>query len=107
MRGKTYYQVLHQYYEKLMTNPVMIMQRSALPEKVQREALTQEIIRIRRNTIEELRDKLKSEQMSKFAWKLYKSGYCRKERREILIAGLKGFQRLVELERKGIRSLNR
>ena len=38
---------------------------------------------------------------------MWRSGYDRKSREEILLAGIKGFKRLEELESKGIRSINR
>ena len=85
----------------------MIGWESALPERVKMTTLTQEIIRIRKNTSKALRETLKTEQMSRFAMKLMISGYDKKKRKEILKAGLKGFQRLEELERSGKRSLNR
>ena len=45
--------------------------------------------------------------MTRMSYKLWKSGYCKKERKEILLSGLRGFKRLEELDKKGIRSLNR
>ena len=45
--------------------------------------------------------------MSRFSMKMMLSGYDRKTRREILISGLRGFEKLEELERDGKRSINR
>ena len=105
--GVTYQEIVHEYYEKDMVAPRVISKESALPDKVKLTTLTQEIIRIRKNTSETVREERKVGQMSRFAMKLMLSGYERKERREIILAGLKGFSRLEELDRKGKRSLNR
>ena len=45
--------------------------------------------------------------MSRFAMKMWLSGYNKRERKEILVAGLKGFKRLEDLEEQGRRSINR
>ena len=45
--------------------------------------------------------------MSRFAMKMMISGYNKRERRDTLIAGLRGFEKLEKLEREGKRSLNR
>ena len=41
---------MHEYYEKVMVAPRVIGRESALRERVKRETLTQEIIRMQRNT---------------------------------------------------------
>ena len=105
--GESYPELRHEYYEKGMVAPRVIDQKSALSERIKRTTLTQEVIRIRKNTSSSIRDGKKGEQMTRLSWKMWRSGYNEKSRREIIIAGLKGFQRLVDLEEKGIRSLNR
>ena len=40
-----------------------------------------------------------TKQMSRFAMKMMLSGYEKKTRKEILIAGIKGFKRLEELDK--------
>ena len=69
--------------------------------------MLQEIIRIQRNTSESLREEKRVEHLTKFAWKLKNSGYDKRERKEIILAGMKGFKRLEELDRRGVRSINR
>ena len=76
-------------------------------ERVKRETLTQEIIRIQRNTSESLREEKRVEHLSRFACKLKNSGYDKRERKEIILARMKGFKRLEELEKRGVRSINR
>ena len=50
---------------------------------------------------------MEKEQMSRFAMKMMLSGYNKRERKEILVAGLKGFKKLEELEEQGKRNINR
>merc|ERR1711891_115226 len=88
-----------------MVAPRVINKESALPERVKVTILTQEIIRILRNTSKSVRKE--KDQMSRFSMKMMLSGYTKKDRKEILITGLKGFRRLEELEEQGKRSLNR
>ena len=106
-QGVKYSQVDYEFYEKEMVTPRVLNSESALSDRIKRQTLANEIIRIRKNTCENEREKLKSEQMIKFAWKLYLSGYNNKSRREILLSGLKGFEKLIELDRNGTRSLYR
>ena len=106
-RGNQYQEVIHEYYEKEMVAPRVIGKDSALPSKVKITTLTQEIIRICKNTSRSIRDKVRGKQMTRFSMKLMLSGYNKKERREILVAELKGFKRLENLEKEGKRSLNR
>ena len=106
-RGEEYQEVVHEFFEKEMVAPRLISKESALPTRVKMTTLTQEVIRIRKNTSGSIREKVKVAQMSRFAMKLMLSGYNKTERREILMAGMRGFERLEELEKNGKRSLNR
>ena len=42
--------VWYEHYRKPMANPLLMMEMSAMPAKVKRTALVQEVVRIRRNT---------------------------------------------------------
>ena len=88
--GEEYQEVLHEFYEKEMVAPRLISEDSALPSKVKLTTLTQEIIRIRKNTSRAIREKVRVPQMSHFAMKMMLSGYDKKMRREILISDFKG-----------------
>ena len=56
----------YQFYRKPMANPLLIIPRSALPEKVKRTALTQQAIRIMKNTSPEVTEKEKTQLLSEF-----------------------------------------
>ena len=106
-KGEKFDQIEYEFYEKKMVTPRVIHKESALSERIKRQTLANEIIRIRRNTCETERERLKAEQLTRFAWKLHLSGYDERSRREILLSGLKGFDRLLELDKKGVKSLYR
>ena len=106
-RGEKYEEVLYEYYEKEMVSKRVINKDSALPERVKCTTLAQEVIRMMRNTSEIIREERKREQLTKFAVKLKNSGYNERNRREILLAGIKGFERILTDVKKGKRSLNR
>ena len=42
--------VWYEHYRKPMANPLLMMEMSAMPAKVKRTTLVQEVVRIRRNT---------------------------------------------------------
>ena len=58
--------VRYQFYRKPMANPLLIIPRSAMPDKVKRTALTQQAIRIMKNTSPELTEKEKTQLLSEF-----------------------------------------
>ena len=57
--GEEYLEVRHEFYEKEMVAPSLISRDSALPTKVKVTTLTQEIIRIRKNTSRSIREKVR------------------------------------------------
>ena len=103
-RGEQYQEIVHEFYEEEMVAPRVIGKESGLPERVKKTTLTQEIIRILKNTSKK---KKKAAMMSRFTMKLKLSRYDKRERKDILAAGLKGFNRLEELDKEGKRNLNR
>ena len=76
--GQDVQEIMYQFYEKEMVAPRVINKKSALPDRVKHTTLTQEVIRKMRNTSKGIRDKMKSDQMSKFAMKLMLYGYDKK-----------------------------
>ena len=46
--------LMYEHYRKPMANPLLMMEISAMPATMKRTALTQEVVRIRRNTHPEL-----------------------------------------------------
>ena len=69
--------------------------------------LTQEVIRRMRNISREASWEERSEVLTKFAVKMYVSKYREEKRREILVAGLKGYEKQLDLNDRGIKKLYR
>ena len=78
--GGSYEVVMHEFYEKQMVTPRVISRDSALPERVKRETLAQEIIRISKNTHECLRKERREKTYDAiyleviFVWYLFPTG---------------------------------
>ena len=77
----------------------------AIGKKQKRTILTQEGIRILRNTHPDLPDKYREEDMSAFAKKLQNSGYDEKERNIIIKSALNGYKKQVKADKDGIKPL--
>ena len=99
--------VFFRHYRKPMANPLVIHQRSAMPAKVKRECLTNEVIRIMRNTCREAPIEVKRCYMSDFANRMRASGYRERFRREIIESGMKGYEKQVQRNNRGERPLYR
>ena len=100
------HQVMYEYYRKPISNPLLLLQRSAMPDKMKRTVLTQEAIRILRNCSKELAWDRKAELLSQFTERMKDSGYNQQFRLEIITSAIKGFERMVEEERRGGRPIN-
>ena len=66
--------VRYQFYRKPMANALLIMARSAMPEKIKRTALTQQALRIMKNTSPELAEEEKTQLLSEFSNRMRASG---------------------------------
>ena len=97
----------HEFYEKPMSSKLVMMERSALPTRMKITTLTQEIIRRQKNTSRSVGEKRRRQILSKMMVKMKRSGYDLRMRRRVLVAGMKGYQRMVETEEKGGRQVNR
>ena len=99
--------VMYRHYRKRVANPLVIHQKSAMPSKVKRTCLTNEVIRIMRNTSRDVPDEVRRFFLSEFAQRLRMSGYPEQFRREILVAGLKGYDKQVRKSDNGECPLHR
>ena len=103
VRGK----VVYRHYRKRMANPVMIHQRSAMPQKVKRACLTNEVLRMMRNISSDEGEEVRKFFLSDFAHRMRMSGYPEQFRREIIVAGVRGYEKQVERSDKGECPLHR
>ena len=91
--------VIYRYYEKPMIPNMVLHKRSAMPESTRRSTLNQELIRRMVNTSEMVSIEERVEIIDKYATKLMHSEYPLEEARNIIIGGLKGYERLLSLSK--------
>merc|ERR1711940_508845 len=87
--------VVYRYYEKPMIPNMVLHRRSAMPESTRRSTLNQELIRRMINTSELVSLEERIDIIDKYAVKLMNSEYPLEEARNIIIGGLKGYERLL------------
>ena len=78
-----------------MTPDMVLHSRSAMPEATRRSTLNQELIRRMVNTSEMIDMKERVAVIDKYAVKLMNSEYTLEQTRNIIIGGLKGYERLL------------
>ena len=97
----------YEYYEKPTKHPKVILADSALSMSQKRIILTQECLRIMRNTKVELGEKDRNQHLSKFMIKVKNSGYNSKFRAEVIDSSKKAFAVMISEDKKGIKPLFR
>ncbi len=83
--------ILYQHYRKGMANFMVLMAKSAMPMKMKRVCMVQEVIRIMRNTCSDLEDKAKYF-LAELMIRMKESGYLEKVRIDVIKSGVKGFE---------------
>lgn len=74
--------VMFEFYEKPMSSKFVIMEESALPNRMKITTLSQEVIRRMRNTCRDIPDKRRCDILSIYMRKLERSGYSESVRRK-------------------------
>ena len=97
----------YEYYEKPMKNKKVLLSDAAIPSKEKRTILTQECMRVLRNTKIELGIETRNKHLNAFMLKMKNSGYPVKYRKEILNSALKGFEKMVKDNENGTKPLFR
>ena len=64
-----------QFYRKEVANFLVLMERSAMYDRQKRVSLTQEVVRILRNTKQDLPDSVKNDFLSELSLRMKESGY--------------------------------
>ena len=100
-------QVLFEFFSKPMTAKKVMLAASAQPWGQKRTTLTQELIRRLLNCSKGLSCATKKKHLDNFMQLLKNSGYSQKFRAEILKSGLKGYSKILEAERDGVRPMYR
>ena len=91
--------VLFQYFDKPMVLNMVLHRRSAIPEATRRATLNQELIRRMVNTSKMVSDERRVEIVDKYSEKLMNSEHPLDQTRNIIIGGLKGYERLLFLSK--------
>ena len=99
--------IRYRYYRKEMANPLVIHQKSAMPEKVKRRCLSNEVMRILRNTSREQPQEVKKFYLSEFSQRMRMSGYSERFRREIMVSGIRGYERQLKDSDDGVCPMHR
>ena len=90
-----------------MSNQLVMMERSAMPKKIKRNSLVQEVIRRLRNTSRCLPWSVKSKILSEFSFAMKLSGWPEKFRLETIKSGVLGYERQCQVADRGGTPLHR
>ena len=90
---------MYSFYSKPMASSKMIQNDCAMPENMKITTLNQEVIRRMMNTSEDLGMMERNCVIDDYAMKVVNSGYGLKQTRNIVVGGLKGYERKLELSR--------
>ena len=96
-----------QHYRKPVANFLVMLERSAMPSKMKRTVLTQEVIRILRNCRDDLPWPQKAAFLTEHSIRMKASGYSERFREQVINAGLKGFDQMKAVAEAGGRPVNR
>ena len=100
-------EIQFEFYEKPVASKIVVMATSALPHRVKIATLSQEIIRRMKNTCRKASKYKRADILTEFMKKMKRSGYSAKVRRNVALAGLKGYMNMVRTEAEGGRKVNR
>ena len=92
-------------YRKPCSNPLVMLEMSAMPAAMKRTALTQLVVKIRRNTRPELPWTITEDLLSNFSARMKASGYDEHYRYQVIKSGMEGFDKMLEEERRGGRPI--
>ena len=88
--------IWYQFFQKLMSNNVVIQERSALSEQVKVSSLQEEVVRRLKHTRAELPDKDRIEVLEDLSQRMTNSGHKPAFTRRVLISGIAKYERKVE-----------
>ena len=98
--------VWYEHFRKPMANDLLMLEISAMPAKIKRATLAQEVVTIRRNISPDLPWDVTVKHLNNFCQRMRASGYDENYRFQILKAGMIGYDHMLEVERAGGRPVN-
>ena len=101
------YLILYEHYEKEMTTKAVIHASSAIPYKVKRTVLTQEVLRILLHCSNELTWETVLQHLNKFMRKMQYSGYDQTFRYTVAKSAINAYETIRDNEANGLRPMHR
>ena len=99
--------VLHEFYAKEVLSKMMLSSRSALPVKVKRTVLTQEVLRVLLNCNPEIPWERTVGHVNNMMRRMQYSGYSKGFRYEIVQSALHAYRKIQELDQTGVKPMYR
>ena len=99
--------VLHEFYTKEVSSKMMLSSRSALPMKVKRTVLTQEVLRVLLNCNPEIPWEQMVGHVNNMMRRMQYSGYSKGFRYEIVQSALHACKKIQELDQTGVKLMYR
>ena len=99
--------ILYTFFEKTMSSKFAIMQNSALPIKTKVSSLSNDLVRRMKNVSEHLDIETRVGVVNSFTQRLRRSGYQVSQVRDITVAGLSGYEKIVSLAKQGKSEIHR
>ena len=93
--------IMYSFFQKAVAKKTLIQRKSALGENCKVASLSQNMVRRMKNTSEELPDTERVSIINEYCAQLEASGYSVTQTRNIVKAGLTGYQNLLEKCKKG------
>ena len=93
--------VMHEHYSKDVSSKAVIDARSAVPWKVKRTILTQEVIRVLRNCSRNLPWKEVCGHVEEYSKRMQFSGYPERFREEVVKSALDAYDRMMDKDQQG------
>ena len=98
MSGNYLGMVRHSYFKKEMKSPLLLMQENAISDNHKFAFLSNELIRSVEQVVEGVRQDEKLKITEIFIQKMRNSGYERRNTREAVISGRKGFNTRIDMK---------
>ena len=99
--------IVYEHYEKDMATKMLIHAKSAIPLKVKRTVLTQEMLRILLHCSRNIPWETVRDHLSNFTRKMQYSGYEQAFRYDVAKSAINAYQTMMENEENGVRPIHR
>ena len=88
------------FFEKPTTSKTTVQRRSAMGGQIKSQILSNDLVRRLLNTGEDLPDEERIEVINNYTLKLKRSGHSEEKTREIILGGIRGYERKVRRRKK-------